>query len=80
MNVTEFSSTTYLDIVMFPVIVVESTFSLLPLGRYPLPLTTLNRHLSTVVKIFITSSENIIFARHGVFLVTLPILCFVTIY
>ena len=44
------TSTTYLDIAMLPVIVVESTFSLVPLGRYLLSLTTLNRYLSIVVK------------------------------
>ena len=51
MNVTEFAefsessqnpvvttSTTYLDIVTFSVIVIEITFSLLSLGRYLLPL------------------------------------------
>ena len=42
------TGTTHLDIVMFPVLVAESTFSLLPLGRYLL-------------------------------LVSIPILCFVTI-
>ena len=40
------TSTTYLDKVTFSVIVVESTFSLLPLGRYLLPLATWNRYLS----------------------------------
>ena len=39
------TSTTYLDIVTFLVIVVESTFSLPPLGRYLLPLATLNRYM-----------------------------------
>ena len=72
-------STTYLDIVTFPVIVIESTFSLLhvhvPLGRYLLPLTTLNRYLSRH-----SSKKFISNFRHGVFLVTIPILCFVTIH
>ena len=77
------TSTTYLDIVTFPVIVVESTFSLLSLGRYLLPLTTLNRYLSRHSNknfIFTTSSKNITITKHGVFLVTIPILCFVMIH
>ena len=49
------TSATYLHIVTFPVIVVESTFSLLPLCRHLLPLTTLNRNLSR------HSSQNYIF-------------------
>ena len=78
------TSTTYLDIVIFPVIAVESIFSLLPLGRYLLPLNTLNRYLprhtcSSKNVIFTTSSENITITRHGVFLATIPILCFVMI-
>ena len=75
--------TTYLDIVTFPVIVVESTFSLLPLGRYLLPQTTLNRYFSRYSSnnfISTTSSVNITITRHGVFLVTIPILCFVMIH
>ena len=77
------TSTAYLDIIMFPVIVIESTFSLLPLGRYLLPLTTLNRYLSRhSSKSFIptTSSENMTITRCGVFLVTFPVLCFVAIH
>ena len=35
-----------MDMVAFTVIVIESTFSLLHLGRHLLPITTLNRHLS----------------------------------
>ena len=69
MNFTKFSeltksknsivttSTTYLNIVTFPVIVIEGTFSSLPLGRYLLPLTTLNRYQKR------HSSENIVIAR-----------------
>ena len=37
------TSFAYLHIVTFPVIIIESTFYLLPLGRYLLPLTTLSR-------------------------------------
>ena len=77
------TGTTYLDIVTFPVIVVESTFSLLPMGRYLLPLTTLNRYLSRHSSknfVFSTSSVNITFTRCGKFLVTFPFLCFVTIH
>ena len=46
---------------MFQVIVVESTFSLLPLGRYILPLTTLNRYLSRL------SSKKVIVKKHSNF-------------
>ena len=77
------SSTTYLNIVTFPVIVIESTFSLLHMGRYLLPLTTLNGYLSrhnSKIFIFNTSSENITITRYRVFLVTIPILYFVSIH
>ena len=48
------TSTTYLGIVTFPVIVIEIIFSLLPLGRYLLLITTQNRYLSrNSSKIFI---------------------------
>ena len=63
---------------MFPIIVIESTLSLLPLSRYLLPITTLNRHTSPeiVVKISycLTLSKNITVTRNGVFFVTIPIL------
>ena len=51
--------------------------------RYLLPFTTLNRYLSRHSSknfIFTTSSQNIIITRHGVFLVTIPILCLVMIH
>ena len=76
-------STTYLDIVTFLVIVIGSTFSLLPLGRYLLPQTTLNRFVSRHrSKNFIstTSSENITITKCGVFMVAIAILYFVTIH
>ena len=38
------TNATYLDIVVFPVIVVEIIFSLLALGRYLLSLTALNTY------------------------------------
>ena len=53
---------TYLNIVTFLIIVTESTFTVLPLGRYLLPITTMNRYLSWHISknfIFIISSENI---------------------
>ena len=74
------TSNTYLDIVTLPVIVIQSTFSLLPLGGYLLPLTTLNRYLSRHSSkdfIFTTSSENIAITRCGVFLITISILWFI---
>ena len=77
------TSTTYLGIVAFPVIVIESMFSLLPLGRYLLPITTLNIYLSSNSSkkfSFTTASENITITRHRVFLVTIPSLCFVIIH
>ena len=40
------TGTTYLDIVTFPVIVIQGTF-LLPLSRHLFPLTTLNRYPDT---------------------------------
>ena len=55
---------------MFPIIGVESTFSLLPLGRY---LNTRLSRDSSKYFIFTTSSENITITRHGVLLVTIPI-------
>ena len=63
------TSTTYLGIVTFPVIVIESTFSLIPLGRFLLALTTLNRYLSRHSSknlIFTTSSENITYQMWGI--------------
>ena len=73
----------YLDIITFSVIVVESTFSSLPLGRYLLPVTTLNRYLSrhsSKFFIFTTLSESITIIICWVFLVTVPVLYFVTIH
>ena len=77
------TGTTYLDIVTFLVLVVENTLSSLPLGRYLLPVTTLNgfpsrgsnRNFS-----FTTLSENISITRHEIFLVTIPLLDFVMIH
>ena len=54
------TGTTYLDTVTLAVIGTESTFSLLPLGRYLSPLTTLISYLfrgSNRDSIFATSSE-----------------------
>ena len=64
MNFTEFSEssqnakaatgTTYSDTVTFPVIIIESAFCLIPLGRYLSPLTTLDRYntcLEVVIEI-----------------------------
>ena len=81
-NSTFTTGTTYLDIVTFPVIGIERTFSLLPLGRYLLPQTTLDRYVSRHSKneIFTTSSANITITRHRVFLVTIAILCFFTVH
>ena len=57
---------TYLLTDTFLAIVIESTFSSLPLGRYQLPLATLNRYLSRCNKNFCfpASSGNISVARH----------------
>ena len=68
--------------VTFPVIAIESTFSLLPLGTYLLSITTLYKYLSRNISknfIFTTLSENITITRCGAFLVTIPILCFVMV-
>ena len=45
------TSTTYLDIVTFPLIAIENIFSLLLLVRYLLSITTLNSYPEIVVKI-----------------------------
>ena len=69
------TSTTYLDIVTFQVIVIESTLALLPLGRYLLLLTILNRYLSRYNNK--TSFENVTITRCGIFQVTIQffVLC-----
>ena len=63
------TGTTYLDAITCAVIVREN-ISFLPLGRYLLPLTTLNRYQSRGSNrnsVFTTSSENVTNISHGVF-------------
>ena len=58
----------------FTGIVIESTFSLLPLCRCLFSLTTLNRYLpqgDNGILIFTTSTWNVFIVRHWVSLVTL---------
>ena len=59
----------YLTTDKFPMKVIESKFSLLPLGRYLLPLIILNRYLpngSSSNFIEIASSKNVTIARHRI--------------
>ena len=61
----------------------KSTFSLIPLNIYLLPLATLNRYLSRGSNrkfSFTTSFGNIYITRDEVFLVTIPIMDFVIIH
>ena len=66
-----------------PVLVIQSVFSLLPLGRYLLPLTTLNRYQPTDSsgKLFFTTvSRNVSIIRYRISLVTILLLDLVMIH
>ena len=66
-----------------PVLLIYSAFSLLPLGRYLLPLTTLNRYQPTVSsgKSFLTTtSRNVTIVTYRMSLATILVLDFVMIY
>ena len=65
------------------VLVIKRTFSLLPLGRYLLPITTRTRYQSTCSSgkfFFTTTSRNVTIVRCRMSLVTIPVLDFVIIY
>ena len=66
-----------------PVLVIQSVFSLLPLGRYLLPVTTQNRYQSTGSSgklLFTTISGNVSIVRYRISLVTILLLDLVTIH
>ena len=66
-----------------PVLVIKSAFSLLPLDRYLLPVTTQNRYRPTVSSgnfFFTTTSRNVTIVRCRMSLVTMLLLDFVMIH
>ena len=66
-----------------PVLVIKSAFSLLPLGRYLLPVTTQKRYQSTGSSgkfFFTTTSRNVTIVRCRMSLVTMLVLDFVMIH
>ena len=65
-----------------PVLVLKSAFSLLPLGRYLLPVATQNRYQSTGSSgiFFSTTSRNVTIVRFSMPLVTILVLDFVMIH
>ena len=77
------TGTTYLDIVTFTVIVIQSTISLLGLCMYLLTLFIHTEYPSRDISknfIFTTSSEKIAITTCRLSMVTIPILYFVTIH
>ena len=65
------------------VLVIQSVFSLLPLGRYLLPLTTLNRYQPTDSNgklLFTTISSNVSIFRYRISLITILLLDLVMIH
>ena len=65
-----------------PVLVIKGGFSLLPLGKYLLPVTTWNRYKSTGSSgkfLFTTTSRNVTIVRCRMSLVTILVLDFVMI-
>ena len=67
----------------FPAVVTESTFCLLPLGRFLLPLSIMNKHIlsgSSSHFLLTTSFWNVSIAIHWMFLATIPFLDFVMIH
>ena len=66
-----------------PVLVIKSAFSLLPLGRYLLPVTTQNTYQSTGSSgkfFFTTAPRNVSIVRCTTSLVTILVLVFVMIH
>ena len=66
-----------------PVLIIQSVFSLLPLGRYLLPLTTLSRYQPTDSSgklLFTTISRNVSIVRYRISLVTILLLDLVLIH
>ena len=76
-------SITHLATDNLAVLVIQSVFSLLPLGRYLLPLTTLNRYQptdSSGKSLFTTISMNVFIVRCRISLVTILLLDLVMIH
>ena len=74
---------THLAADTLPVLVIQSVFSLLPLGRYPLPITTLNRYQPTDSSgklLYTTISRNVTIVRYRISLVTILLLDLVMIH
>ena len=74
---------THLPTDILPVLVIQSVFPLLPLGRYLLPFTTLNRYQPTdsrVKSLFTTISRNVSIFRYRISLVTILLLYLVVIH
>ena len=74
---------THLATDKLPVPVIQSVFSLLPLGRYLLVLTTLNRYQpadSSGKLLFTTISRNVSIVRYRISLVTILLLDLVMIH
>ena len=68
---------THLPIDTLPVLVIQSVFSLLPLGRYLLLLITLNRYQpvdNSGKLLFTTISKNVSIGRYRISLVTILLL------
>ena len=67
----------------FPAVVTESTLCLLPLGRFQLPLSIMNKHIlsgSSSYFLFATSFCNVSIAIHWMSLAPIPLLDFVMIH
>ena len=74
---------THLLTEILPVLVIKSAFSLLPLGRYLLPITTQNRYQPTDSSwkfFFTTTSRNVTIVRYRISLVTILLLDLVMIH
>ena len=74
---------THLATDTLPVLVIQSVFSLLPLSRYPLPITTPSRYQPTDSSgklLYTTVSRNVTFVRCRMSLVTILLLDLVMIH
>ena len=74
---------THLATDTMPVLVIQSVFSLLPLGRYLLPITTLNRYQPTDSSgklLYTTISRNVSIVRYRMSLVVILLLDLVMIH
>ena len=74
---------THLATDTLPVLVIQSVFSLLSLGRYLLPITTLNRYQATDSSgklLYTTMSRNVSIVRYRISLETILLLDLVMIH